>query len=741
MYNAFVARQNQHKSPKKQISRTDLPNNKSAKLLGVRLAGLEPSQDHGYNQDGQSNSRIRTGVSELISRRPKEIIDEEEMPIDIFDPSTLKHDNKHKDNSQVSRALVRGVEIPTHISSHDFRPRYQSLELGPKNVFWTKKFLTDKEKAHKTEEYNRNLLFTKDKNPYMEGREKESIFIREYDQAKHFGPAMKLKSTTEGERIFDEIKNLTLIDSKPAPGSLFVHYPDWKKANRKKWISNSPFKISNYVSMKNLELNQSCGVKRSSWDVISTKISEINDNPYVMQPMPNKVFRQSDPEQNIDQKHDWHTYTCHDVMGKNMHVSNSLRTSTLNLVMQGDESDILAKTIEQQYLENQPHTKKVYQISHENASIKKNPNAEFTSIPSQARPTFDMKDHHVLEKISELSMEAEYPLESPKKGLSKYDASVYSQHRKKTQMSEAQKVLPLQVIDEERLRPLYEPPIVTRKVNVLPDFGKIYTKSAVKKHYQAYKETCNEDEKFMPKQLPKNLSTDASIDNDVLEKPWQKNLPRINSQGNDYANEVKKTQKIIDNMNKTKEKNAINNLKQNNEALELNLRENRPKFPIEIKIKKHDPLSQPGEDINIDSLVKEVAGNNNVESDFLGISQHSSQKITLNQQAPDLQNESQRMMRKSYKQVYNPIAPENYKSPASHVQDISGNKNLVIATSPLNTEKGYVKAGKLTKEGALGGIGMYLFKEKTSMLPQEIRTIKNTMDRYFSTENIQPLYY
>lgn len=741
MYNAYVARQNQQKSPNRQISKTDQPNINSAKILGVKAGGYDPNPSVS-NSSYEKPPRLGKNISEILSSNERSYFDEEPELINIFDPSTLKHVEGYENNSHISRALVKGVDTSTHLHNYCFRPRSKTYEIGPKNVFWARKHETDKVKTQNTEEYYRNRLFTKDVNPYIDGSEKQKLFERDLDLSKHSGQPMKLKNTTESQRVFESVKSQSLIDPIPFPRDSMITKPNWKKTRSSKWVSCNSFKIGpNYVSMKNLELNQNCEIRKSSWAVCKSNTSTTDNNQYVNPPMPRQLFRQSDSAQNIDQKHDWHTYTAPNIMGRNDHVSHSLRTSALDLVLQGDASDAIATAIEEQYLLNLPHTKKVYRMSHEDINLKSSQTDRKRT--ESERPQFQA-ENYILDAISELPYgELEDPLDSPmgKFGMDPIYANEKFPKKRKVTSPNGEK---FQTIDPSRVRPLYEPPIVSRKITHLPEFNKIYANSAVKQHYTAYRRATETQSQFMAKHLAKNIDEETvSIDNDVPKHPWDKPLvlTKIGS-GEEFDDSTKRNMRKLDTVQEGNKVEGVAKLKTDNENLQINLAQNNPsarsqhqrkiKSESTFKPKKTEiTIIKTEDDVNVNDLVKEINCTGKPVENEIQFNQSKDNFVHMNLKGIEDQSIAETGI-KSYKQIFIPPVPRDYKSPISKLPKTG--KKRISESSPLANEKDCVKSGKLTSKGALAGIGMYLYQKEILMLPQEQGKINRTINRYFAEE-------
>ena len=743
MYNAFVARQNQQKSPNRQVSKADQPNINSAKILGVKAGGYDPNPSIS-NSSYEKPPRLGKNISEMLSSNERSYFDEEPEPINIFDPSTLKHVEGYENNSHISRALVKGVDASTHLHNYCFRPRGKTSEIGPKNAFWTRKHETDAVKSKNTEEYYRNRLFTKDVNPYIDGREKQKLFERDLELSKHSGQPMKLKNTTESQRVFSSVKSQSLIDPIPYPRDCMVKMPDWKKTRSSKWVSSNAFKTGpHYVSMKNLELNQNCEIRKSSWAVCQSNTSTTDNNQYTNPPMPRQLFRQSDSAYNIDQKHDWHTYTGHNVMGKKDHVSNSLRTSALDMVLQGDNSDAIATAIEEQYLLNLPHTKKVYRMSHEDVNLKSSLTDQKYTEPNTNRHLFHA-ENYILEKISEMPLsEQEDPLDSP---MRKFDLEPIYANEKFPKQGQASSPngKKLHNIDPSRVRPLYEPPIVTRKITHLPKSNKIYANSAVKQHYTAYRDAIDTEGHFMSKHLKQNISEDdVSIDDEMPKVPWEKSpvLKKIGS-GEEFDDSTRKNIKRLDTIKEVKNKEAVSKLKTDNESLQINLAQNKPSPKNQAQSKLNTESSfkpkksvvtivKTEDDVNVNDLVKEITGPSKPVENEIQHNQSRDNFANINLKGIEAESIAETGI-KSYKQIYIPPTPSDYKSPISNFAKTE--KKFISDDSLLGREKGFVKTGKLTSKGVLGSAGMFLFQKEVQMLPQEQGKIHRTINRYFAEE-------
>ena len=114
------------------------------------------------------------------------------------------------------------------------------------------------DRAKEKEEYHREIFFTKDLNPYVDGREKLKFGDREINFEKHTGPLWQMSNKFKSKRIFDEIKKVHLVDTNPYPDNWMIFRPKWKEDEEEKWMSNRKFQIVNYISTRNSRINSSC---------------------------------------------------------------------------------------------------------------------------------------------------------------------------------------------------------------------------------------------------------------------------------------------------------------------------------------------------------------------------------------------------------------------------------------------------------------------------------------------------
>jgi hypothetical protein len=267
-------------------------------------------------------------------------------------------DGRYASNEDLSLALVNGVDQGTHLSNYDFRPRHKPMEIGPANSYWAKHYETDKMKAVKAERNYASLFFS-GYSQYVDGYDKP-CGMRYPEAEKHIGPVWNLKEKFESKRIFNAIKSNSMIDSKPAPSNQMLHFPEWKSNSPEKWVSNNRFKIVDYISLANSRIGSACALKRSAWEVTKVLTSEISNNPY-HPPLPDTLaFRDVDPSKNIDKKRLFHNYSSPDIIGKNIHVSNSIRTNTMDIVISGLSGVAHAKMDE--YDTNLSNNKKAFRV-------------------------------------------------------------------------------------------------------------------------------------------------------------------------------------------------------------------------------------------------------------------------------------------------------------------------------------------------------------------------------------------
>jgi hypothetical protein len=432
-------------------------------------------------------------------------------------------DGRYNRNEDLSLALVNGVDQSTHLSNYDFRPRRKGMEIGPASSFWAKHYETDKMKAVKAERNYAALFFNAD-SQYVDGYDKP-CGMRHPEVEKHIGPVWNLKEKFESKRIFNSIKSNSLLDPKPVPSNQMLHFPEWKSNEPEKWVSNNRFKIVDYISLNNSRIGSACAVKRSAWNVIKVATSQIDENPY-QDPLPDELaFRDLDHSKNIDKKRLFHNYSCGDIIGKNIHVSNSIRTNTMDIVISGKDGVAVAKMDE--YETNLTNNKKSFRKIVEDPRAKKAGSAKLCVSTDSGK--FEAKDIGVsLDQRRNRRVTTESEKGSPLKSRAKISMVVPPGMG----VHDCSKSKSIEAGDGEPGvgRPMFEIPYSNKTRCVLPDSPKVWPKSKYKEHYGAYKEELANQEKLERKYQGRHQDwLMATGENDNLENGWHKAVSEMES--------------------------------------------------------------------------------------------------------------------------------------------------------------------------------------------------------------------
>ena len=202
---------------------------------------------------------MKSKIGQMLSNSQSKNDDTSIVENDMMSHDNLPmpmNDNRYADNEGLSLALVKGVDVGTHLSNYDFRPRYPPMEIGPRNTHWSKRYETDKTKAVKAEKNYASLFFSSD-SQYVDGYAKPNG-ERHIEMEKHIGPIWNHKEKFESQRIFNSIKSNSVIDPMPVPSNQMLHFPEWKTNQPEKWVSNNRFKIVDYISLNNSRIGSAC---------------------------------------------------------------------------------------------------------------------------------------------------------------------------------------------------------------------------------------------------------------------------------------------------------------------------------------------------------------------------------------------------------------------------------------------------------------------------------------------------
>jgi hypothetical protein len=351
--------------------------------------------------------------------------------------------------------------------------------------------------------------------------------MRHPEVEKHIGPVWSLKEKFESKRIFNSIKSNSLLDPKPVPSNQMLHFPEWKSNEPEKWVSNNRFKIVDYISLNNSRIGSACALKRSAWNVIKVETSQIDDNPY-KNPLPDELaFRDLDPSKNIDKNRLFHNYSCGDIIGKNIHVSNSIRTNTMDIVISGKDGVAVAKMDE--YDTNLRNNKKAFRVVVDDARAKKAGSSKLgVSMDSEK---FEVKDKGInLKQSKNRRVTTESDQGSQLKSRAKISMVIPSGMGVEDGSKSKSKSIEAGDGEPGVGRPMFEIPYSDRTRCVLPNSPKVWPKSKYKEHYGAYREELANQEKLERKYQGRHQDLlMASGEYDTLENGWNKAVSNMES--------------------------------------------------------------------------------------------------------------------------------------------------------------------------------------------------------------------